>query len=189
MDKFKLIGFLAVFSLTACNSTPHSNVTNYYSKGNLESPLPSSCVAIDRLSNKQNPVDIFTGLNSCIANGDYSKAAELYFAGMTYGYYDINRVSDKSAHQAISVIRMNVFGAQPKEVMDKLQAAIEKIASDNTSVCQSLTRLGAPMYKPTYMIQHGMGAFLGNSTKDGLVENFDSNSTWSNSLAKIAKCI
>ena len=189
MDKLKIISVLAIFSLSACNSTPQSNISNYNAKDNLESPKPSGCVAANQLSNQQNPVDIFTGLNSCITDGNYSQAAELYFAGMSYGYFDTKRVSDKTAHQAISVLRMNVFGAQPKEVMDKLQVALEKASSDNSAICKSLTELGAPSYKPTYMIQHGMGAFTGKSTKDGLVENFDTGAAWKDSLTTIAKCV
>lgn len=189
MDKLKIISVLAIISLSACNSTPQSNVQNYNAKGNLESPKPSGCVSVNQLSNNQNPVDIFTGLNTCIADGNYSKAAELYFAGMSYGYFDTKRVSDKTAHQAISVLRMNVFGAQPKEIMDKLQVELENISSDNSTICKSLTGLGAPSYKPTYMIQHGMGAFTGQKTKDGLVENFDSGAAWKDSLTTIAKCV
>jgi hypothetical protein len=66
---------------------------------------------------------------------------------MSYGYFDTKRVSDENAHQAISVLRMNVFGAQPKEVMDKLQVALDKISSDNSTICKSLTDLGSPSYK------------------------------------------
>jgi hypothetical protein len=189
MDKLKIIGVWAVVLLSACNSTPQSNVSNYNAKGNLESPKPSGCVAVNQLSNQQNPVDIFTGLNTCMSDGNYSQAAELYFAGMSYGYFDTKRVSDKTAHQAISVLRMNVFGAQQKEVMEKLQVALDRISSDNSAICKSLTDLGAPSYKPTYMIQHGMGAFTGQSTKDGLVENFNSTTAWTDSLVTIVKCV
>ncbi|MEF1331004.1 hypothetical protein [Vibrio sp. M260121] len=184
-----IIGVLAVLSLSACNSTPQHNVSSYNAQGNLESLKPSGCVEISQLSNQQNPVDIFTGLNRCMSEKNYSQAAELYFAGMSYGYFDTKRVSDKTAHQAISVLRMNVFGDQSKRVMDKLQVELDKISSDNSSICKSLTELGAPSYKPTYMIQHGMGAFTGQSTKDGLVESFDSAATWKDSLTTIAKCV
>ena len=127
--------------------------------------------------------------NTCMNDENYAQAAALYFAAMSYGYFDTKRVSDKTAHQALSVLRMNVFGAQPKEVMDKLQVAIEKLSSDNAAFCKSLTDLGAPSYKPTYMIQHGMGAFTGQSTKDGLVENFNSGAAWKDSLTTYAKCV
>lgn len=189
MDKFKVISVLAVLVLAGCNSTPKNNISNYNANGNLESPKPSGCVSINQLTNQQNPVDIFTGLSTCMVDKNYSKAAELYFAGMSYGFFDRKRVSDKTAHQAISVLRMNVFNSEPEEAMDKLQVALDRISSDNTDVCKSLTNLGSPAYKPTYMIQHGMGAFTGQSTEDGLVENFNSSSAWKDSLATIAKCV
>ena len=83
---------------------------------------------------------------------------------------------------------MNLFGAHSQDNIDKLQTALTQLSSDNTAICQSLTNLGAPSYKPTYMIQHGMGAFTGQSTKDGLVENFDSVVAWQEALS-VAKCI
>ena len=189
MDRKIILGTVTALMMSACNSTPEGNVTNYEAAGNLESPKPAGCVSVGKLSNKQNPVDIFTGLNACLTQKEYSNAAELYFAGMSYGFFDTKRVSDKTAHQAISVLRMNLFGSQPQDVMDKLQVALTSITSDNTAICESLSNLGAPAYKPTYMIQHGMGAFTGQSTKDGLVENFDSGAAWKDALSTIAKCV
>jgi hypothetical protein len=157
--------------------------------GNLESPNPSGCVAIASLLSSQNPIDIFTGLNSCLTQKNYTQAAELYFAGMSFGFFDTKRVSDKSAHQAISVARKNIFGSQSQDVLDKLKIALDEISSDNAAICQSLTHLGAPSYQPTDMIQHGMGAFTGQSTKDVLVENFDSNSAWKDAISTVVKCV
>lgn len=189
MDRTIIMAVISALLMSACNSTSKSNVSNYEAAGNLESPQPSACVSVGELTNKQNPVDIFTGLNSCLAKNDYSSAAKLYFAGMSYGFFDTKRVSDRTAHQAIGVLRLNLFGAQPQEVLDKLQAALSNITSNNTAICKSLTTLGAPEYVPTYMIQHGMGAFTGQSTKDGLVENFDSDTAWKDALSTIAKCV
>ena len=180
---------VAALVLSACSSASQNNVTNYESAGNLESPKPAKCGSVVELSNKQNPVDIFSGLNDCLTNKNYLNAAELYLAGMTYGYFDTKRVSDKTAHQAISLLRMNLFGSQPQEVMDKLQAAVINVTSDNSTFCDSLSVLGAPSYKPSYMIQHGMRAFTGQTTKDGLVENFDSVEAWSGAVSKIVKCV
>ena len=188
MDRKIILATVSALLLSACNSTSKSNLTNYEAAGNLESPKPAGCVSVSELSNKQNPVEIFTGLNACLTKENYSNAAELYFAGMSYGFFDTKRVSDKTAHQAISVLRMNLFGAQSQDVLDKLYAALTNISSDNAEICQSLTDLGAPAYKPTYMIQHGMGAFTGQSTKDGLVENFDSEAAWKDALSTIANC-
>lgn len=189
MDRKIIVGTLTALFLSACNSTSNSNVSNYEADRNLESPKPAGCVPVSELSNKQNPVDIFTGLNACLVKEDFSSAAELYLAGMSYGFFDTKRVSDKTAHQAVSVLRMDIFGAQPQDVLDKLQTALTGLISNNTAICQSLTALGAPAYKPTYMIQHGMGAFTGKSTKDGLVESFDAEAAWKDALSTIPECV
>ena len=189
MNKITVVAVLAAIVLSACNTTSPGNVTSFNAKGNLESNKPSGCVSITNLSNQQNPVDIFSGINKCIEQERYSQAAELYITAMSYGYFDTKRVSDKSAHQALNVLRMNVLSGQSEEVMDNLQVALEKISSNNTFICQNLSKLGAPSYLPTYMIQHGMGAFMGQSTKDGLVENFDSVTAWKESLSTVADCI
>ncbi|WP_082828098.1 MULTISPECIES: hypothetical protein [unclassified Marinomonas] len=102
--KVKIISSIAVsILLTVCNISAQANVTNYESKGNLESPNPAGCIKVNELTNQQNPVDIFTGINTCLVNHDYKNAAELYFAGMSYGLFDAKRVSDNTAHQAILV--------------------------------------------------------------------------------------
>lgn len=189
MEKKVILGTLTAFLLSACNSTAKSHVSNYEAAGNLASPKPAGCVSISEVSTKQNPVDIFIGLNACLNNQDFSSAAQLYFAGMSYGYFDTKRVSDKTAHQAIRVLTMNVFNAQPKAVIEKLQAEVKNTISDNTALCEKLTQLGAPTYKPTYMIQHGINAFTGQSTKDGLVDNFDPEAVWQDALSTIGKCV
>lgn len=188
MRKFIIVTTFSALMLAACSSPPTSSVTNYQAQGNLESPKPSGCVGISRLSNEQNPVDIFAGLNICLSKNNYENAAELYFAGMAYGYFDTKRVADKTAHQAISVLSMNTVSSQSQESIEKLQSEITNISSSNAELCRKLYSLGAPEYKPTYMVKHGMGAFTGQSTKDGLVESFDAEVTWEESLAKIAKC-
>lgn len=190
MDQRKIAILMAVFTtMSACHAAPRSQVIDYQAEGNLESPRPAGCVQVNELSNEQNPVDIFAGLDRCLAQERYSNAAELYLAGMAYGYFDTRRVSDKSAHQAISVLRMNLFASQPGKALDKMQAALGKLYSDNRATCENLSMLGAPAYKPTYMIQHGIAAFTGHSTKDGLVENFDPESAWKEALSTIARCI
>ena len=45
-------------------------------------------------------------------------------------------------------------------------------------ICTEIKNIGKPEYHPTYMIQHGMGAFLNNGD-NGLIKNFNSDSAWS----------
>ena len=188
MDKLKLSGLVILILFAVCTSSIGGN-TDHVAAGNLESAVPAECLLIEQLSSDQDPVDIFTGINICLNKNDYTGAANLYFAGMSYGYYDTKRVSDKTAHQAISVLRRYVLSSQSEETINSLQIEIDKIKKNNTQLCSNLTKLGKPTYEPTYMIQHGMSAFTGQSTKDGLVENFDSQQAWKDSISKIAKCV
>ncbi len=190
MDAFKAIVFLSFIALTACNSTPPSNddVKNYKAEGNLKPFEPIDCASADELANTMNPVDVFIGLNKCLRSENYSNAAELYFSGMTYGYFDTLRVSDKTAHQAISVLRFNLLGSLDQKALEDFQTALKKISEDNTKLCQNLEDLGPPMYQPEYMIQHGMGTFSGSNNSNGLIEGFNSEVSWKDSLATIANC-
>jgi len=188
--KTKIILSIVVSILLAVyNTSVQANVTNYEAKGNLESPNPVGCIKVYELTNQQNPVDIFTGLNTCLINHDYKNAAELYFAGMSYGLFDAKRVLDNTAHQAILVLRMNVFSSQSQDVMEKLQTELSRIISDNTEICRSLMNLGAPVYYPNYMVQHGIRAFTDRGTRDGLIEQFDSGLAWKEVLSTNVNCV
>ncbi|WKE67216.1 hypothetical protein PVT67_08260 [Gallaecimonas kandeliae] len=188
MSRITVLGILALATLSACKSISGANVTNYTAEHDLESTKPAACTNISGLSSQQNPADIFSGVKKCLAEGKYDKAAKLYFAAISYGSFDTKRVSDQTAHQAISVLRMNVLGSQPQDALNKLQSKLKSLSSDNTSLCGSLTKLGAPTYYPSYMIQHGMGAFSGQVAKNDLVENFDGKKAWQETLATIAHC-
>lgn len=192
MDTLKLIAFTFIIIFSACNSSLFASstdkLTSYEAKGNLESPNPVDCVSIDKLSNRMNPVDIFIGLRKCMTTESYANAAELYYAGMAYGYYDTLRVSDKTAHQAISVLRLDVFGSLSQEALNDFQTALTTISEDNRKICTSLESIGKPKYKPIYMIQHGMGVFTGTNNNDGLVKGFNTKVSWRDTLATIANC-
>ncbi|WP_444902176.1 hypothetical protein ACJJIG_04400 [Microbulbifer sp. SSSA007] len=184
MNKFLII--LTSIAIASCAS--NSGVTNFESKGNLEAPKPAACVAIEQLQSNQNPADIFVGMKQCLDSENYASAARMYYAAMTYGIYDTKRVSDKTSHQGLIVLRMNTLGGLSEQQISLLQSEINAILESNEQVCKTLTTRGLPTYHPTYMIQHGMGAFTGNQTNNGLVENFDSQSAWSEAIEKTVKC-
>ncbi|MCG8529956.1 MAG: hypothetical protein MI749_04750 [Desulfovibrionales bacterium] len=106
---------------------------------------------------------------------------------MSYGFYDTQRVEDKTAHQAIVVLRMNSLSREETE-LDKLQEQIDIVVSNNEDICRSLRNLGKPSYTPTYMIQHGIRALTGQNSNDGLVKGFDSKTAWRESLKMVPEC-
>ena len=179
---------LLLTSILTASCASNSGVTNFQSKGNLEAPKPADCVSIDKLVSEQNPSDIFVGMKKCLDSKKYNMAARMYYAAMTYGIYDTKRVSDKTSHQGLAVLRMNTLGGLSEQQLSLLQSEVNAILESNTQVCKALTARGLPTYHPKYMIQHGMGAFTGNQTENGLVSNFDSQAAWSEAIDKTVKC-
>lgn len=165
-----------------------AQVKNIESKGNLESPNPATCTEVSKLSNKQNPADIFVGIADCIANNKYELAVPLFMTALGYGKFDTQRVADKSAHQAVAVIRINTLGGLNEDQNVKFQSAFETFNTGNGKIktCKQLKALGAPSYHPRYMIQHGMGAF--NGSKKELVDNFNSQEAWQDVFDNYLKC-
>jgi len=112
----------------------------------------------------------------------------MYYAAMTYGIYDTKRVSDKTSHQGLAVLRMNTLGGLSEQQLSLLQSEISAILESNTEVCTALTARGLPTYYPKYMIQHGIGVFTDNQTENGLISSFISQAAWSEAIDKTVKC-
>lgn len=161
---------------------------NLQTKGNLEAPKPADCVDISQLKADQNPSDIFVGMKKCLSYEKYFLAAKMYFAAISYGLYDTKRVSDKTSHQGLIVLRMNTLAGLSEQKLSQLQSEIDAILANNGAVCSALAERGPPAYHPRYMIQHGIRAFSGKRTNDGLVDSFNSQSAWEEALAKAVKC-
>ena len=173
--------------LTLITIDVHSEITSYKTPGNLSSTNPANCTSLEKIKNTQSPADIFKGARKCVLLSEYDKAAILYIAAMAYSFYDKERVSDKSAHQAITVIRTHEFALQQHK-LNSLQDSIDSIHKSNKRICSDLKKLGKPNYHPAYMIQHGMKAFMGKQENNGLINDFDSDATWSKSIKIAAKC-
>jgi hypothetical protein len=167
----------------------NQKIINIESEGNIQSNNPIACIYLKELTNKNTPADIFKGISKCIKQNDFVKGSELYVAAIAYGRFDVKRVEDKTAHQAISVLgltHLSYFGEEKKE---KFQNALNATLNKKTTLCNALKKIGKPNYYPAYMIQHGMGAFLNNNkSKDGLLKNFNSDKAWEKVLNNYIKC-
>lgn len=162
-------------------------VLNFESSGNLESTKPLKCVKLDKVSNQNSPADIFIGFSACLKKEKYDEASNLYLAAMSYGLYDTKRVADESAHQAIGVLRINHLGGLGEKEAENLQEALKSNTEDMSKFCKAIKSIGKPEYHPSYMIQHGMGAFIKKSG-NGIVEGFDSDKAWDEVLTEYVKC-
>lgn len=165
-------------------------IRNFTTPGNLELNYNLGCIELKDAKPIYNPVDLFKASRACITDHRYDDAVRLFALAGAYGRYDMRRVADTTAHQAVMVARMEIFDEIPEEESKKFQAAVTELfdnAAKKAAFCAAVGRIGPPSYAPRYMIQHGMRAFLGG-TNDGIVENFDSKSAWVEAFSLYLKC-
>ena len=165
-------------------------IKNYVAPGNLESKYDPGCIALDKASPQYNPVDLFKAVHACVAADRYDDAYRLYSLAKLYGRYDMLRVADATAHQAITVAQMEVLGDVTPQQQEKFTAAAKAMIDDppkHKAYCVEVERIGPPSYFPRYMLQHGMSAFIGR-TGDGLISDFDAKVGWTKALTDYLKC-
>lgn len=188
--KMKKILIIALMAL-GMNTIQAQEIKTIEAEGNLESPNPCGCVELSEVTNKNNPADILTGMGKCIELKDFTKAAKLFAISGVYGTYDISRVKDKSAHQALFVLQQNILMNISKEDKDSLiisiKKTLEKDSKELNNICQTIRKIGKPDYYPKYMVSHGLQAFLDNKG-DGLVEDFKSEESWNLALTNYLHC-
>jgi len=166
---------------------------NYETPGNLESKHDLGCVESDQLNNQHTPADLFRALKKCLAEKKYQPGAFLFAIGGVYGRFDTLRVADQTAHQGVTVLRMqalSIFEKDP-DVKSQFTSELKKTLGTPDSlknVCQEIQRIGPPQYFPRYLIQHGMDAFNPQPNTDGLVSSFDAKVAWKKALDSYLHC-
>lgn len=121
------------------------------------SPLPKlACDAGNALKNTYTPVELYLTVNDCLAEKRHPEAARLFVLAGLYGYYDQLRVRDRSAHQAITVLKMAVTPNFSDAFRDYLSSRVT--GPGLAELCATVRAVGRPEYDPGYMINHGLGA-------------------------------
>ncbi|NNN05452.1 MAG: hypothetical protein HKL90_06090 [Elusimicrobia bacterium] len=183
----EILRLFAVSTVLAAGAS--AQITNIEAKGNLKSFRATKCAR--SLSNKCTPADLLNDVAQLIEVGKYRSALFPYTLAFAYGVFDQERVADESAHDAVRVLQMRVDDevgdAKAGRFKKALRAYVDD-ASAQVKACAELRRIGKPDYAPIYMIQHGMGAFTGQATPDGLVGGFDAAKTWRKILADNMDC-
>jgi len=174
--------FLFVFSIAFCSITGAKNIQ---SDGNLLAKNPADCVTIEKLGNQKTPADIFVGIRKCVLHEKYDTGAKLFLLALAYGKFDSLRVIDKTAHQAIGVLRVEFFSQLEADQIKTIRQRFKTIMDDPSS-CKSIISLGVPNYQPDYMLQHGMSAFTGKGK--GLHANFNAANAWTTVIKDYLKC-
>lgn len=174
-------------------SSGNSKITaiNFEAPGNLVSTNEVGCTNSSTLSNKFTPADLYRGVTSCLKNDNYRDGVFLFALAGVYGRFDTFRVKDKTAHQAITVLQMDTLGPLDKAKHESIKSEFRKVSGNPNSLqemCTEIKRIGIPSYHPQYMIQHGMNAFIGGNSNNGLVDNFDANAAWIKALDSYLHC-
>jgi len=188
---FRLPLFIAAGLLSTAGFA--AEFRNFETPGNLESTHNLGCVDSDRLNSQNTPADLFKALKKCLDEKKYHSGAFLFAMGGVYGRFDSLRVADKTAHQGVTVLRIQALSAfeQDPDLKSQFTSELKNTLGnpDNLKqVCQEIQRIGPPAYFPRYLIQHGMDAFNPNPNTDGLVTNFDAAAAWKKSLDTYLHC-
>ncbi len=185
----RFAGF-AILALLVGSGTTNAQVTSYESEGNLKLSHELSCITMAEVKNDYTPPDLIRARGLCYKEGRLDDAAQLFFTAGAYARFDMLRVTDKTAHQAWQVLLMN--NAPDDATRAKIEPVFRKYlapdAPEHIALCKALKKLGPPSYDPTYMIQHGMGAFMGGGAKGKIAADFDAKQSWKLVLDKYLHC-
>jgi hypothetical protein len=189
--KLAVVTIFSVNSTFAADSASRIQVKNFEAPGNLESKGELGCIESNRFSNKFTPADLYKAVAVCAKQNKNKDAAILFALAGVYGRFDTLRVSDKSAHQAVTVLKMQMFSSLTPDQQSAFREVATKTLSNPDEIvskCKIIKHLGPPNYHPSYMIQHGMGAFSESNSGNGLIKEFDSKAAWQQSLDGYLHC-
>lgn len=167
-----------------------AQVTAIEAEGNLAVTNRVGCITLDEAKSDFTPADLYPGVTQCLDAGRYEDAFGLFALAGVYGNFDRARVSDASAHQAIAVLQIPVFDGRDEKTGNAFMASAKAIMDKpeaRKAFCARIEKIGLPSYYPRYMIQHGMGAFTGQSG-DGLVAGFDAKAAFASAMNGYLHC-
>jgi hypothetical protein len=164
------------------------NVTRIETEGNLEITHKLDCIKVEEIKNTYTPADLYPAAMKCFSEGKYEQGSVIYGLAGLYGRFDIYRVTDKTAHQAVKMLIISNTQNLPQKTKLTWKAYFDKsIKQTITKVCVIAKKLGYPTYYPRYMIQHGMKTLIG-TTEPPIVADFNPEEAWQNSLDKYLHC-
>jgi len=168
--------------------TQNGAVIDYSMPGNLKPTHKVGCVSIASASDTWTPSDIFPAMRACINRGSYTDAIELFTLASSYGRFDMMRIPDQSAWNAMQVLQMQYLQDVTPVQKAGFNKAAEAMLQNRSDICIKLEKLGPPVYVPTYMIEHGMAAFTKSLKNGGLVQDFNGQAAWAEVLHDYAHC-
>lgn len=185
-----LLGSLLVLACAAPGPGDGARVTRYETEGNLESANPLACVGSASVTSQHTPADLYPASAACAREARYAEAVDLYAFAYAFAMYDVRRVSDITAHQAVNALQATNLVALPDDQKRAFLAYFQRSAEPGSptilKICSELRRVGPPQYEPTYMIQHGVNAVQGE--KNQVPPGFDPDQAWLEVMRDKMRC-
>ncbi|MGH1465992.1 MAG: hypothetical protein ACRBBQ_11590 [Cognatishimia sp.] len=183
--------FKPILALVLSVTSVSAQIVNFETTGNLAATHDIGCIPLSQVAPHYSPADLFKGIEKCHRKRDYDKAAELMLMAQLRGEFDKKRVKDKSAHQAVAVLSLNMANQGGKRWERGIGKAFESFgrtgSERHTAFCKVAARSGPPTHSPSYMVQHGLKAFMGNQGT-GLVKGFRAQKAWADAMKSYLRC-
>jgi hypothetical protein len=184
--------FAQTSNAPAVTTQRQGNTVNMEAAGNLAPDRQLSCIALIDVKNTDTPPDLYTGVAKCLADGDMQKAVRLFALAGAYARFDVQRVADRTAGDGGQVLVMQTFSTVSPESKQQFSQVLHSTVRDArrlAQLCADVSKVGPPKYFPTYLVMHGMNAFLpGFSLDKALDPNFDAKAAWITARTQYLKC-
>lgn len=145
------------------------------------------CLPAASLTAEMAPPALYGNVVECWIAGKKDDARHAFLLAGLYGRFDAARVGDRTAHQVMGVLQMQVgevLGADAQVMVDTFQKADGP--ASRLKFCAIAERIGPPAYTPGYMTSHGMDAFTGKVSPTPAT--FERIATWNEILRASAGC-
>jgi hypothetical protein len=184
--------FLAVFTAgLVWAGAVSGQVTSIEMDGNLGVTHETGCIPVARIAPEYSPADLMAGARECVGKGKFELAMRMQVIALMRGAYDTVRVTDKTAHQAVQALMLQMHSAMDERERQEMARVFVPFQDRQSSLfrelCKSAAGMAPPDYYPSYMIQHGMDAVTGR-TDAPLKEDFDPQHEWDEVVYGYVNC-
>ncbi len=197
---FFVLTFISAIALAQTPDPPRiitqqsGNVKKHWAEGSLASTQMIGCIHLAEAKNTFTPPDLYKGVEACVAQDNYDFAVKLFILAGIYSWFDADRITDKTADQARTILITDTFATMSQGKKSKFSKALERLTKNPDpalieKLCSEVEKVGTPNYYPSYMILHGIKAFTGNPHEDALIKDFDASSAWKNLQSEYLHCL
>lgn len=149
------------------------------------------CLGSRQVVTRYMPLDLYRSAALCMQQNKRDEAVFLYGVAGSEGRFDVQRVTDRTAHQVVNFLGA-IFIKQLGEpagasFSQHMQARLgDKVA--RKAFCSELKKQPPPSYHPAYMLNHGMQAFLSAESASAVQALPDAQKAWSGAVDTYMDC-